>query len=72
MKSTKQMQAELATLKAKKAKTPGKETDVSDDETSWLEASAHTIGAAPSAVIGFFSSVKTGYQYAEAKRNGKL
>ena len=68
-----EMKAQLATIKAKKVTTAKNVvTQVSEDESSWLEATADVLGAVPSSTIGFFSNIGTSFKYHEAKRQGKL
>lgn len=66
-----QMKQQLATIKARKVKTPNS-PEVSDDESSWIDATATFAGAVPSATIGFFSNIGTSFKYHEAKRKGLL
>jgi len=69
--SVKSMKLELASIKQAKPK-PVDATNVSDDETSWLDATATFAGAVPSATLGFFGAVRTSFQYHEAKRKGLI
>lgn len=75
--NTNDMKAQLATIKAQRAssKTAKGAAPVAldaSDSTSFIEGTAHVIGAIPSAAIGFLDSIRVGYKYAEAKRVGKL
>lgn len=56
----------------KLAEAEGKDVQPLPSERSWVEATAFTIGAAPSAIFGFGDSIATSFQYHEAKRKGLL
>lgn len=72
MSSIAEMKAQLATIKARKVKSPAQGSTVSDEETSFLEGTANVLGAIPSGTVGFFSNISTSYKFHEAKRKGLI
>lgn len=70
--NTKDMKAQLATIKAKRTKSVAPDTTHIEEESSWIDGTAQFIGAVPSATFGFFDAISTSYKYHEAKRKGLL